>query len=98
MRSRGVERSEGNNGRAGMEATLKGVLSVHRWRGGELDRGLINAATWACQRTLAMRLRPRAGRSMLGSRRCAFSRVSSASGASYVSLRRRAPGAASRLE
>jgi hypothetical protein len=29
--SRGVERSEGSNGRAGVEATLKGFLSVRRW-------------------------------------------------------------------
>jgi hypothetical protein len=37
--SRSAERSEGSNGRAGVEATLKGVLSVRRWRGGERDRG-----------------------------------------------------------
>jgi hypothetical protein len=30
---------------ASMEATLKGVLSVRRWRGGELDRGRSNVAT-----------------------------------------------------
>jgi hypothetical protein len=39
VRSRDAGRSEGSNGRAGVEATLKGVLSVHRWRGGELDWG-----------------------------------------------------------
>jgi hypothetical protein len=37
--SRSAERNEGSNGRAGVEATLKGVLSVRRWRGGERDRG-----------------------------------------------------------
>jgi hypothetical protein len=37
--SHSAERSEGSNGRAGVEATLKGVLSVRRWRGGERDRG-----------------------------------------------------------
>jgi hypothetical protein len=39
-----------------MEVMLKGVLSVHRRRGGELDRGRIKVATQhtrACQRTLA---------------------------------------------
>jgi hypothetical protein len=34
-----AERSEGSNGRAGVEVMLKGVLFVRRWRGGELDRG-----------------------------------------------------------
>jgi hypothetical protein len=31
VRSRDVERSEGSNDRAGMEATLKGVLPVRQW-------------------------------------------------------------------
>jgi hypothetical protein len=37
---------------ASVEATLKGFLSVRRWRGGELDRGGLVVATWrawACQ-------------------------------------------------
>jgi hypothetical protein len=101
VRSCGAERNEGSNGKAGMEVMLKGVSSVCRWRGGELHWGRINATTWhtrACQRTLAMRLRACASRVMPGSRRCAFDRVSSASGVGGVRLRHRAPGAASRLE
>jgi hypothetical protein len=38
MERRKTERSEGSNGRAGVEVMLKGVLFVRRWRGGELDR------------------------------------------------------------
>jgi hypothetical protein len=43
---------------AGVEAMLKGFLSVRRWRGGELDRGWLVVATWCNEgrwRTLAMR-------------------------------------------
>jgi hypothetical protein len=35
-------------------------LSVHRWHGGELDKGENNVATlhaWACQRTVSTHLR-----------------------------------------
>jgi hypothetical protein len=47
---------------ASVEVTLKGFLSIRRWRGGELDRGQSNAATWhtrACQRTLPRRAKGR---------------------------------------
>jgi hypothetical protein len=37
--SRGAERSEAAMAGAGVEATLKGFLSVRQWQGGELDRG-----------------------------------------------------------
>jgi hypothetical protein len=47
---------------AGVEAMLKEVLSVHRWQGGELDRGEVTRHTRVCQRTLPRsakgRLRP----------------------------------------
>jgi hypothetical protein len=39
----------------GVDAMLKGFLSVHRWRGGELDMGWLVVAmrhAWACQRML----------------------------------------------
>jgi hypothetical protein len=45
------------------------------------------------QRTVPTRLRARAGIATQGPRRCAFSRISSASRAGGVRLRRRAPGA-----
>jgi hypothetical protein len=40
-----------------MEATPKTFLSIHRWRGGELDRGMVVATwrAWACQRTVPTR-------------------------------------------
>jgi hypothetical protein len=64
----------------------EGVLSVRRWRGGELDKGRINVAmrhTQASQRTPATRLCARAGKATPGSRRRAFGHASSASGAAY---------------
>jgi hypothetical protein len=93
--SRGAERSEGSNGGAGMGVKLKGVLSVRRWRGGELDRGRIKVAmrnTRASQRTLGMLLRVGTNRATSRSRRRTFGHVSLASRAGNVRLHRRAPG------
>jgi hypothetical protein len=62
-RSRAQQRR--HNGSRLVWRQRRGVLSVRRWQGGDLDGGRINVATWhtrACQRTPVMWLRMRAGR------------------------------------
>jgi hypothetical protein len=53
---------------AGVDATLKGFLSIRRWRGGELDRGASRCPHGATRGTNAPWLRgyTRAGRATPG--------------------------------
>jgi hypothetical protein len=42
VHARAQSAARAGSGRACVGATLKGILSVHQWRGGELDRGVGN--------------------------------------------------------
>jgi hypothetical protein len=94
-------RSEADRGRGFTWRRRRRSLSARRWlgctgQGVAWDRATRRA--WACQRMVPTRLRAHAGRTTPESRWRTFGRVSSASGAGGVRLRRQAPGTASWLE